>query len=105
VGGEGLLQLTREGIAFRRKRQAAAEWTLSWADLASASHDDGLWESPFTILLVERGGRKRYLSLIDAQGRYVAGEPLLSAIAAGRKAFKRSPGKVAGEPHKQGDIP
>jgi hypothetical protein len=104
-GAEGLLQLTREGIAFRHKGQAAAEWTLSWADLASASRDDGLWESPFTILLVDRGGRKRYLSLIDARGHYVNGDPLLNAIAADRKAFKRSPGKIAGGPPKQGDTP
>jgi hypothetical protein len=105
VGAEGQLRLTREGIAFLRKGQAAPEWSLSWADLASASRDDGLWESPFTLLLVERGGRKRYLSLIDGRGRYVAGDPLLNAIAAGRKASKRSPGKVAGEPWNQGDTP
>ena len=104
-GAEGLLQLTREGIAFRHKGQTAAEWTLSWADLASASRDDGLWESPFTILLVDRGGRKRYLSLIDARGHYVTGDPLLNAIATDRKAFKRSPGNVAGGRPKQGDTP
>ncbi|HSS76403.1 MAG TPA: hypothetical protein VLV54_06620 [Thermoanaerobaculia bacterium] len=103
-GAEGQLQLTHEGIAFRHKGKAA-EWTLSWADLASASRDDGLWESPFTILLVDRDGRKRYLSLIDGHGHYVTGEPLLNAIAAGRKAFRRLPGKVSGEPRKQGDTP
>jgi hypothetical protein len=89
VGSAGQLRLTPEGIAFERKGQAAREWSVSWPDLVSASRDDGLWESPFTILLVERTGRKRYLSLIDGHGRYVAGDPLLNAIAAGKKAFRQ----------------
>ena len=89
VGAEGQLRLTPEGIAFQRKGQATREWSVSWTDLVSASRDDGLWESPFTILLVERTGRKRYLSLIDGHGRYVAGDPLLNAIAAGKKAFRQ----------------
>lgn len=105
IESDGQLRLTREGIAFRHKGQAAADWSVSWADLASASHDDGLWESPFTILLVERAGRKRYLSLIDGHGHYVTGEPLLDAIAAGRKASRRPPGKAVGDPLKQGDTP
>lgn len=106
-GPEGRLQLTREGISFRRNGRSAMDWSVSWAELASASRDDGLWESPFTILLVERTGRKRYLSLIDGRGRYVAGDPLLSAIAAGKKAFRRSPGQAAGDgdPKKQGERP
>lgn len=89
AGSEGQLRLTPEGIAFERKGQAAREWSLSWTDLVSASRDEGLWESPFTILLVERTGRKRYLSLIDGHGHYVAGDPLLNAIAAGKKAFRQ----------------
>ena len=81
---------------------------MNWADLTSASRDDGLWESPFTILLLERTGRKRYLSLTDGHGHYVAGDPLLSAIAAGKKAFRRSPGEAAGagdSKKKQGEKP
>lgn len=89
VGSVGQLRLTPEGIAFERKGQAAREWSVSWPDLVSASRDDGLWESPFTILLVERTGRKRYLSLIDGHGHYVAGDSLLNAIAAGKKAFRQ----------------
>jgi hypothetical protein len=89
VGAEGQLRLTPEGIAFQRKGQATREWSVSWTDLVSASRDDGLWESPFTILLVERTGRKRYLSLIDGHGNYIAGDPLLNAIAAGKKAFRQ----------------
>jgi len=89
AGSVGQLRLTPEGIAFERKGQGAREWSMSWTDLVSASRDDGLWESPFTLLLVERTGRKRYLSLIDGHGRYVAGDPLLNAIAAGKKAFRQ----------------
>ncbi len=89
AGSEGELRLTPEGIAFQHKGQAAREWSVSWADLASASRDDGLWESPYTILLVDRTGRKRYLSLIDGHGRYVAGDSLLNAIAAEKKAFRQ----------------
>jgi hypothetical protein len=96
AGLEGQLRLAREGISFHRNGRSAVDWSVSWADLTSASRDDGLWESPFTILLVERTGHKRYLSLTDGHGRYVAGDPLLSAIAAGKKAFRRSPGEAAG---------
>jgi hypothetical protein len=70
--------------------ESKADWSLGWADLVSASHDDGLWESPFTILLAERTGHKRYLSLIDGRGRYLSGEFLLSAIASAQKAFRRT---------------
>jgi hypothetical protein len=108
TGPEGQLRLAREGISFHRSGRSAADWSVSWADLTSASRDDGLWESPFTILLVERTGNKRYLSLTDGHGHYVAGDPLLSAIAAGKKAFRRSPGEAAGggDPKKrQGEKP
>jgi hypothetical protein len=94
-GPEGQLRLTREGIAFSHKGQDAADWSISWGDLASASRDDGLWESPFTLLLVERSGGKHYLSLTDGRGRYVPGDRLLKAISEGQKAVKHSRGEIA----------
>jgi hypothetical protein len=93
-GPEGQLRLTREGIAFSRKGQDAADWSISWGDLASASRDDGLWESPFTLLLVERSGGKHYLSLTDERGRYVTGDRLLKVISERQKAAKHSRGEI-----------
>jgi hypothetical protein len=89
VGSEGELRLTPEGIAFQPKGQVAREWAVPWNDLASVSRDDGLWESPYTLLLVERTGRKRYLSLVDGHGHYVTGDPLLKAIAAEKRASRQ----------------
>ena len=101
AGAEGQLRLTREGIDFGRAGKPAVEWSLSWSELASAARDDGLWESPFPILLVERSGRKRYLSMTDGHGHYVAGDPLLAAITEGQREFRQSSG---GHPHRmQGD--
>lgn len=90
-GAQGRLLVTREGISFHAG-QAATDWSVRWPDLSSASRDAGLWESPFTLLLVQRSGRKRYLSRIDGHGHYLPGGPLLRAIAQAQGAFRRSPG-------------
>ncbi len=85
-GADGYLRIGSEGVAFSRKEQGPAEWTIRWKDLASASQNDGIWDAPFVIALVEKGGRVRYLTRTDGRGHYLAGDAVLAAITHRRES-------------------
>jgi hypothetical protein len=93
-GGEAAaqLRLSKDGISLHRAGRGAAEWSVSWAELTSLALDGGLWESPYTLVLAARGGRKHYFSLLDGRGHYASGAPLLAAVAARQTAFRRAHG-------------
>jgi hypothetical protein len=90
------LRLSKDGISLHRAGHGVAEWSVSWAELTSLALDRGLWESPYTLVLAARGGRKHYFSLLDGRGRYASGEPLLTAVAARQAAFRRAHGAGGG---------
>lgn len=83
-GTSGLLRVTGTGLSFVRQGQTREDWSIPWKSLAEARSDNGLWDAPYPLVLVERGGRKRYIAHIDPKGRYLPGQSLLSAISKGR---------------------
>lgn len=96
-GVTGLLRISDTGISFSPQGKGGEKWTIRWQNLAEAKSDTGLWDAPYPLVLIERGGRKRYVARLDQKGSYVTGTPLLSAIAEGRRAQKSSQ-KKSSEP-------
>lgn len=117
AGVAGSLRIRPAGIAFLRGERE--EWSIRWENLVEASKDEGYWDSPYPLLLTEKGGKRRYVTRIDERGRYLPGEPLLAAIARGRRSrggkVPNAAGETTGEPQssrgrkdeqlEQGDIP
>lgn len=84
-GASGILRVSESGLTFTRKGQARAEWSIPWKQLAEARSDDGLWDAPYPLVLVERGGGRRYIAHIDQKGRYLSGRSLLAALSKDRR--------------------
>ena len=84
-GVTGTLRISETGISFSPQGKSGEKWSIRWQNLAEAKKDTGLWDAPFPLVLIERGGRKRYVARLDQKGSYVNGAPLLSAIAEGRR--------------------
>lgn len=84
-GASGLLRVSETGLSFIRQGQSREDWNIRWKDLTEAKSDDGLWDAPYPLVLMERGGGKRYIAHIDQKGRYLPGQPVLSAISKGRR--------------------
>lgn len=118
VGPAGQLRITPAGIAFFQGDRE--QWTVRWQELAVARKDEGFWDSPYPIVLIDKRERRRYVSRIDEKGSYLPGDPLLTAISRGRTGKGGTPadaatGQGAGEPRpsrnvkndqlEQGDIP
>jgi hypothetical protein len=99
LGVDGRLRIGEEGVSFSRHGQREPEWTIPWRNLAAAARDDGIWDAPFTLILRERDGTRRYLARIDARGRYLDGNSILAAIARGRGA-RQQPAARAGKPRR-----
>ena len=99
-GANGLLRVSAAGLSFTRQGQSREAWTIRWKDLAEARSDDGLWDAPYPLVLMERGGRKRYIAHIDQKGRYLPGQPVLAAISKGRRpgAARQPAGEKAAVP-------
>lgn len=89
-GVTGLLRISETGISFTPQGKSGENWAIRWQNLAEAKSDTGLWDVPYPLVLVERGGRKRYVAHLDQKGTYLPGAPLLSAIAEGRRKQKSS---------------
>lgn len=107
AGPSGQLRVTPAGVVFVRGERE--QWTVRWQELKAAEKDEGYWDSLYPIVLIEKGGRRRYISRIDDQGRYLPGDAILAAISRGRGASR---GKTTGAPQEgkndqleQGDIP
>lgn len=84
-GVTGFLRISETGISFSPQGKTGENWSIRWQDLAEAKGDTGLWDAPYPLVLIERGGRKRYVARLDRKGSYVTGAPLLSAIVEGRR--------------------
>lgn len=97
-GMTGLLLISETGISFVPQGKNREDWAIRWKDLVEARSDTGLWDVPYPLVLIERGGRKRYVARLDQKGNYLPGAPLLSAIAEARRAQKASPPKQTTEP-------
>jgi hypothetical protein len=89
-GVTGLLRISETGISFSPQGKTGENWAIRWQNLAEAKSDTGLWDAPYPLVLIERGGRKRYVARLDQKGSYLPGAPLLSAIAEGRRKQKSS---------------
>lgn len=89
-GVTGLLRISETGISFIPQEKTGENWAIRWQNLAEAKSDKGLWDAPYPLVLIERGGRKRYVARLDQKGSYLPGAPLLSAIAEGRRKQKSS---------------
>lgn len=87
-GTSGVLQFSETGLSFVRTGQSRPDWSIRFKDLAEARGDDGLWDAPFSLVLIERGGRKHYLVHTDARGNYLQGRPILSAIEQSSRKHK-----------------
>src|SRR5262249_44735658 len=95
VGAVGRLRIFALGISFSTEAKGRTGWTIPWSDFVSAARDDGIWDAGFPIALTERGGRRRYIVRLDSNGRYLSGEPILSAIAAVRRAAHKPEDKTS----------
>lgn len=82
-GVSGRLRITSAGLSFTPHGKSAP-WTVKWPNLTEARQDTGIWDAPDPVVLIERGGGKRYIVRIDEKGRYLSSAPLLAAIARGR---------------------
>lgn len=94
-GVTGILRISETGLAFTSQGKGGENWSIRWQNLVEAKNDTGLWDAPYPLVLVERGGRKHYIARLDPKGTYLPGAPLLSAIADGRRKQKPSQPKAA----------
>jgi hypothetical protein len=99
-GVSGQLRVAETGISFVRQGKTREDWTIRWRDLAEAKNDTGLWDVPYPLVLIERGGGRRYVARLDQKGTYLPGAPLLSAIAEERR--RQSARKAPADP-KEGE--
>ena len=84
-GANGVLRLSDDGLRLVPEGKKMKGWAIRWADLAAARPDDGMWDSPYPLVITDRGGHKYFVTRIDGQGRYLPGSPILAAIAQARK--------------------
>lgn len=84
-GVTGLLRISEKGLSFVPEGKSREDWAIRWHGLAEAKSDTGLWDAPYPLVLIERGGRKHYVVRLDRKGSYLPGAPLLSAIESGRR--------------------
>lgn len=94
-GVTGALRISETGIAFTSQGKGGENWSIRWQNLVEAKNDTGIWDAPYPLVLVERGGRKHYIARLDQKGTYLPGAPLLSAIADERRKQKSSQPKTA----------
>jgi hypothetical protein len=85
-GPEGRLLVSEDGVSFTRKGGSRPDWTIAWSDLAAAHRAEGIWDVPYPLALVEKGGRVHHFVRVDAAGKPLLGGAVLSALAEGRLA-------------------
>ncbi len=85
AGSSGKLLISSAGVVFTPHGRSRQGWSVAWRDLAEARKDTGMWDSPYPLVIVEHGGRERFVALIDGSGRHQPGDPILTAIAEGRR--------------------
>ncbi len=89
-GADGRLRISSQGLSFTGEGPPRASWIVHWPDLAAARPDDGYWDAPYPLVIVERGGKKHYLNYVDGNGHYLAGKEILEAIVKARQAANPS---------------
>ena len=92
------LRISAEGLAFTQDGKGKAEWTVAWQAFSAARRDDGIWDVPEPIVVIDRRGSKHYLTRIDGKGRYLPAGPILSAIEKERKQWRSAAGKKQEQP-------
>ena len=98
AGVKGSLRISADGLAFTQEGRTRAEWAVKWQDFSAARRDEGIWDAPEPIVVVDRRGGKHYLTRIDGKGRYLSAGPILSAIEQERKQRRSAAGKVQKQP-------
>ncbi len=83
-GSTGLLRVSETGLSFLQQGKSKQDWAIRWKDLAEARKDEGLWDAPYPLVLIERGGRKHFIAHVDQKGHYLPGQAVLSAISKSR---------------------
>jgi hypothetical protein len=86
AGVRGWLRVSSEGVSFSAERPASAGWTVRWPDFAAAQADDGVWDAPYPLAILERDGKKHFFNRLDGTGRYQEGGEILEAIAKARQS-------------------
>jgi hypothetical protein len=84
-GSNGVLRLGDDRLELVPVGKKMKGWSILWSDLVAAQADDGMWDSPYPLVITDRDGHKYFVTRIDEQGRYLPGGPILAAIAQSRK--------------------
>jgi hypothetical protein len=87
-GTIGSLRISEAGLAFVAQGKARGNWTVAWKDLVESRKDEGMWDTAYPFVIVDRRGNRHFLTRIDGKGRYLSSDPVLAAIAEGRRKQK-----------------